>query len=102
MGGRYPPAWEIIIPPHAGYPRSRFNGQPGTTARAVNVSGIGPATAVSGSTTPTVTYKAFAILYAPGSAPPPATPAPPAFWLALAGLGSGGAATRLRSRLRTR
>ena len=90
MGGRYPPAWEIIIPPHAGYPRSRFNGQPGTTARAVNVSGIGPATAVS------------AILYAPGSAPPPATPAPPAFWLALAGLGSGGAATRLRSRLRTR
>ena len=88
--------------PACGPPGSRFNGQPGTTALAVTITGVGPAPAVSGNTTPTVTYNAFAILHAPGSTPPPATPAPPAFWLALAGLGSGGAATRLRSRLRTR
>jgi hypothetical protein len=65
---------------------SSFNGQPGTTSLATTISGVGPATAVSStSSTPltswtqnvavgggsaTVTYNVFAILYAPGSTPP--------------------------------
>ena len=65
---------------------SSFNGKPGTTSLAVTISGAGPATAVSstsstpltswtqnvtvGSGTATVTYNVFAILYAPGSTPP--------------------------------
>lgn len=80
---------------------SSFNGQPGTTTGIYVISGVGPATAVSsasstplgssaqtvtvGSSTATVTYSVFAILYTPGSAPPPATPAPPALWLAIIG-----------------
>jgi hypothetical protein len=67
-----------------------FSGQPGTTTLATNISGAGPASLVSstssspltswtqnvtvGSGTATVTYNAFAILYTPGSAP--ATPPP--------------------------
>jgi hypothetical protein len=63
-----------------------FNGQPGTTSLSTNIAGVGPATAVSstsstpltswtqnvtvGSSTATVTYNVFAILYAPGSTPP--------------------------------
>jgi hypothetical protein len=75
---------------------STFNGQPGTTSLAVNITGVGPATAVSGSpltswtqsvtvgsSTATVTYNAFAILYTPAT--PSGTPAPPSLWLALAG-----------------
>ena len=65
---------------------SSFNGQPGTTSLATTISGVGPATAVSstsstpltswtenvtvGNSTATVTYNVFAILYAPGSTPP--------------------------------
>ncbi|HEY1220487.1 MAG: hypothetical protein ABSE42_10065 [Bryobacteraceae bacterium] len=93
---------------------SSFTGQPGTTTGVYVISGVGPATAVSstsstplgswtqnvavGSSTATVTYNAFAILYTPGSTPPPATPVPSTLWLTLAGLGSAGAATWLRSR----
>jgi hypothetical protein len=49
----------------------------------------------------TTTYNAFAVAWVPADSPP-ATPAPPALWLALAGLASGGAATWLRRRSRQR
>ncbi len=47
-------------------------------------------------------YLALAEVQAFGTATPPATPAPPSLILALVGLGSGGAATWLRSRRRKR
>lgn len=66
---------------------STFNGKPGTATKNVDVGGVGPASAVTstssspvtswsrnvavGSGTATVTYNAFAILYTPGSAPVP-------------------------------
>ncbi len=75
---------------------SAFSGQAGTTTAVYAISGVGPATAVSGSpltswtqnvtvgnSTATVTYNAFAILYTPGT--PSGTPAPPSLWLSLAG-----------------
>jgi hypothetical protein len=76
---------------------SAFSGQPGITTLVTNLTGVGSATAVSanpvtswtqnvavGSGTATVTYNAFAVLYAPESAPP-ATPLPPSLWLVAAG-----------------
>lgn len=95
---------------------SSFSGQPGTTTLSTSISGVGTASLVSstssspltswtqnvtaGSSTATVTYNAFGILYTPGSTP--ATPAPvgvPALsvWgmALLAGLLAGMAALQL-------
>ena len=94
---------------------SSFNGQPGTTSLATTISGAGPATAVSstsstpltswtqnvtvGSGTATVTYNDFAILYTPGSTAPAAVPTLSEWgMLLLAGLLVGAAALELRRR----
>jgi len=95
---------------------STFNGQPGTTAGVYVISGGGPATAVSstssspltswtqnvtyGSGTATVTYSVFAILYAQGSTSTPVTTPTLSEWglLLLAGLLAGAGALGLRRR----
>jgi hypothetical protein len=98
---------------------SSFNGQPGTTSLATTISGVGSATDVSstsstpltswtqnvtvGSSTATVTYNDFAVLYTPGSTPTtPATVPTLSQWgmLLLAGLLTGAAALELRRRTR--
>jgi hypothetical protein len=82
---------------------SSFSGQPGTATGVYEISGVGPATSVSstsstplssstqnvtvGTTAPSVTYGVSAILYTPGSGTEsePLTPVPPSLWLAIAG-----------------
>ncbi len=95
---------------------SSFTGQPGTTTLSTSISGVGTASLVSstssspltswtqnvtaGSSTATVTYNAFGILYTPGSTPtapqPTGVPALSVWGLALlAGLLAGAAALQL-------
>jgi hypothetical protein len=95
---------------------STFSGQPGTTTASYVISGVGPATSVSsttstpltswtqnvtyGSGTATVTYSVFAILYAQGSTSTPVTTPTLSQWglLLLAGLLAGAGALGLRRR----
>jgi hypothetical protein len=80
---------------------SGFNGLPGSTTLATVIAGVGPASVVSLSPAYALdsTHSVFAIMDSPGSEPA-AAPEPASLWLTLAGLGTGGAATWLRSRLR--
>jgi hypothetical protein len=95
---------------------STFSGQPGTTTASYVISGVGPATTVSstsstplnswtqnvtyGSGTATVTYSVFAILYTQGSTSTPVTTPTLSEWglLLLAGLLAGAGALGLRRR----
>jgi hypothetical protein len=97
---------------------STFSGQPGTTTASYVISGVGPATSVSstsstpltswnqsiavGSSTATVTYSVFAILYTQGSTGTPVATPTLSQWgmLLLAGLLAGAGALALRRRAR--